>query len=132
METTTHPMPRHRLSRPRQGRVLAGVAAAIAGRTGLAVGFVRLAFLVLALFGGFGVLLYAAGWTLLPSSDRAESPAQTWMRRLQTPGSRTGAVLIGIAVLIVLAPFAPFAAIAAAVLLVAGIYLTRSNSSSEE
>lgn len=121
-----------RFSRPVDGRVLAGVAAAIAERTRIAVGFVRLVFLVLALFGGFGVLLYAVAWALIPSSDRRESPAQSWMRRLQTPGSRTGAVLIGIAALIVVAPIAPFAVIAAAALLVAGIYLTRSKSSSEE
>ncbi len=112
--------------------MLAGVAAAFAGLTGLAVGFVRLAFLVLTLFGGFGILLYAVAWALLPSNDETQSPVERWLENLGTPGTRTAAILIGIAVLILLAPFAPFAVVAAAALALIGIYLTRRSTSPKE
>ena len=132
METITQPTTDtptgRRLTRPRDNRVLAGVSAALGELTGIATGFIRLVFLVLALFGGFGVLLYAVGWVLLPSSDAAQSPAEQWMSNLTTPGKRTGAVLIGIAALILLAPFAPFAVIVAAALLVAGLIFTRNKN----
>lgn len=111
---------------------MAGVAAAIADLTGIAVGFVRLMFLVLTLFGGFGLLLYAIGWTLLPSSDAISSPAESWFANLRTPGRRLGAVLIGVAALVLLAPFAPFAVLAAAVLFAVGIYLTGSTRTPKE
>ncbi len=132
METTTHTTTettgRRRLSRPRDGRVLAGVAAALGDLTGIATGFIRLAFLALAFLGGFGLLLYVVAWILLPSSDSSESPAERWLHDLTTPGKRTGAVLIGVAALILLLPFAPFAVIAAGALLIAGIFLTRNHS----
>ena len=56
-----------RLSRPRrgEGRVLAGVAAAVAEGLGLSVGLVRLAFAVTGLFGA-GELVYLVLWLLLP------------------------------------------------------------------
>ncbi len=131
MDTTTHASAdtrtRDRLTRPRDGRVLAGVAAALARPTGIAVGFIRLAFLVLALVGGFGLLLYAVAWVLLPSSEETEAPAERWLSNLTTPGTRAGAVLIGVATLILLAPFAPFAVLAAGALLIAGIVLTRNR-----
>ena len=132
MDTATHTPQatanRQRLSRPRSNRVLAGVAAAIADATGIATGFVRLAFLALTFLGGFGALLYAVMWVLLPSDEADASPAEQWFTNLRTPEKRTGAVLIGAAALLLLLPFAPFAVIAAGVLLIAGMYLTRNNS----
>jgi phage shock protein PspC (stress-responsive transcriptional regulator) len=134
MVTTTHTpqttAEQRRLARPRNNRVLAGVAAAIATATGIATGFVRLAFLALTFLGGFGVLLYAVMWVLLPSDDADASPAEHWLANLRTPGRRTGAVLIGAAALVVLLPFAPLAVIAAGALLIVGLYLTRNNNES--
>jgi len=46
---------------------VAGLAAGIAARTGIDVTLVRLAFVVAALLGGFGVAAYVAGWLLLPA-----------------------------------------------------------------
>ena len=126
METaTTTPAPEAttvRLERPTSGRVLAGVAAGIANHTGISVGLVRLMFLVSILFGGLGVFLYLAGWALIPSQGVDDSLASTWTRDLNTPGKRTGAFLIGIAVLILITAAAPVTIVAAIVLL-AGIVL---------
>lgn len=70
-----------RLSRPRPGRMLAGVAAAMADRTGIDVGFVRLALVVSLFFGGLGLVAYAAGWALLPNEGEATAPAERWLAR---------------------------------------------------
>ena len=64
------------LRRPGAGRVLAGVAGAIADRFGLEVTTVRLAFAVLAICGGAGVPLYLAGWLLIPAEGTDTSIAQ--------------------------------------------------------
>lgn len=58
--------------------MLAGVAAAYAARLGVDVGIVRIAFVVSAFFGGFGLVVYAATWALLPDEGADRSPAQRW------------------------------------------------------
>lgn len=47
-------------------RVVAGVCGGIARELGWNVALVRVLMVVTALFGGFGVILYALGWALLP------------------------------------------------------------------
>ena len=56
-----------RLTRPAagQGRMLVGVAAAVAEATGLSVGLVRLIFVLTGLFGA-GEVVYLVLWLLLP------------------------------------------------------------------
>ncbi len=49
-----------------RGRMLGGVAAGLAAHLGWRVSRVRQLFALLCLFGGFGVLLYAAYWAVLP------------------------------------------------------------------
>ena len=61
------PVPR--LVRPRSGRVLGSVAAGLAQHVGLPVLWVRAAFVLLAVAGGSGFLLYAAYWLVLPLAD---------------------------------------------------------------
>jgi phage shock protein PspC (stress-responsive transcriptional regulator) len=61
------------LSRPRTGRLVAGVAGAIADYLAVDVTAVRIAFVVLALVGGVGIPLYVAGWLLIPEVG-AERP----------------------------------------------------------
>ncbi len=53
------------LVRPRNGKMIAGVCAAIANRFGISTGLVRLLFVVFGLFGA-GELVYIALWILLP------------------------------------------------------------------
>ena len=55
-----------RAVRPLRGRVVAGVARGLAQHLRLPVWLVRLAFVVLALAGGIGIVLYAALWAVLP------------------------------------------------------------------
>ena len=54
------------LSRPRNGRVVAGVCAAIADRFGISPFLVRVVFLVSMLLPGPQILIYVAGWILIP------------------------------------------------------------------
>src|ERR1700712_4625529 len=49
-------------SRATEGGLLGGVAAGMAQHSGLPVLWVRVGFLVLVAFGGFGAVLYAALW----------------------------------------------------------------------
>ena len=116
-----------RLERPIDGRVLGGVALAVAQRTGASVALVRLGFLITALFGGLGVILYAAAWALIPGEAESESSAERWLANLTTPGRRIGAFLIGIAGLVVLVGAAPATLVAAVILLAAAALLANGN-----
>ena len=55
------------LTRPRHGRVFAGVCAAIANRFGISPFLVRVIFLVSMLLPGPQILIYLAGWILIPN-----------------------------------------------------------------
>ena len=55
------------LSRPRNGRIFAGVCAAIANRFGMSPFLVRVIFLVSMLLPGPQILIYLAGWILIPN-----------------------------------------------------------------
>lgn len=77
-----------RPARPREGRHVAGVAAAIARRYDVDPVLIRVAFVVAA-FSGVGVLLYVAGWIALP--DGTDEPV--------TRRGPRGAALVGLAVL---------------------------------
>ena len=55
-----------RLLRLREGRMLAGVCAGLAGYFGWDVNLVRLAFGVFTVFYGLGALLYVLAWLVLP------------------------------------------------------------------
>lgn len=56
-----------RLTRPRNGRMLAGVCAGIAQHYGWSTGTVRLLFVVFGLFGA-GELAYIVLWIVMPRS----------------------------------------------------------------
>ena len=55
-----------RLLRIRQGRIVAGVCAGLGAYFGVDVNLVRLAFGVLTVFYGLGILLYLIAWLILP------------------------------------------------------------------
>ena len=118
---------RPRMERPKSGRVLAGVAAAIAERTNTATWLVRLGFVIATFFGGLGVLAYLAGWFLIPAEDATESPAEAWLTALATPGRRAGALLIAFALLILLSGLAPVGLLVAGVLLITGWLLVKDE-----
>ena len=60
-------------TRDAPGRKLAGVCTSIAHRLGVSVTIVRAAFLLLALVHGFGILLYAVLWMLMPPAPGVPS-----------------------------------------------------------
>ncbi len=136
METTsitqqTPPGRRQRLERPTSGRMLGGVATALADATGIAVGIVRIAFIVAAFFGGFGLVIYAAAWALIPTEGQERSAAERWLSELSTPGRKLGAALIAAAVLIVLMPFSGPVVLVGLLVLGAGLLFQRSRTPSD-
>jgi phage shock protein PspC (stress-responsive transcriptional regulator) len=91
-ETTTQtpaPEPR-RLRRTSGDRVLGGVCGGLGAYLGVDPVVVRVAAVVLALFGGAGVLFYLAAWLLVPSDDPTDGHA---------PGR--AATIAGVVVLVV-------------------------------
>ncbi len=59
---------RRDLTRPDEGRMVAGVAAGLADVLGLDPNVVRCGFVVLAIASGLGVLVYGAAWALMPNA----------------------------------------------------------------
>lgn len=95
--------PRPTVRRSRRNRMLAGVAGGVAEHLGLDPFVVRLAFIVLALAAGFGVVGYLLLWVLVPSepTDAAVPPAKGHVPR---PAAREllGGGLVVAGVLIIL------------------------------
>lgn len=60
-----------KLMRPRQGRMIAGVCAALAKRFGTGNTTMRVLFVVSCLLPGPQVVLYIALWILIPQEKRA-------------------------------------------------------------
>ncbi|MGH3505936.1 MAG: ATP-binding protein [Nocardioidaceae bacterium] len=85
----------HVIDQPRRAyrdtddKFLGGVAAGLAAHLGLQTTHVRLAFLVLALLGGFGVLVYAGLWVLLPAGLPETPPGTPGLDAATRQGMRT-------------------------------------------
>lgn len=62
--------PRKRLYRSRTNRTVAGVCGGLAEYFNIDVTFVRLLFIVLALFGGSGLVLYGLMWLFVPEERK--------------------------------------------------------------
>ena len=58
------------LYRPRNGRVLAGVCAALGNRFGMSPFLVRVIFVASLLLPGPQFLIYIAGWILIPDEKK--------------------------------------------------------------
>ncbi|MCY7343186.1 MAG: PspC domain-containing protein [Pseudonocardia sp.] len=56
------------LTRPRQGKVIAGVCAGLAQRFGWSVGLVRLLFVLSIIIPGSQVLVYIVLWIFMPKA----------------------------------------------------------------
>lgn len=56
----------HRLVRPKEGRVIAGVAAGLADRFGISRTTMRLLFILSMLLPGPQILIYLALWIVIP------------------------------------------------------------------
>ncbi|MDQ1682956.1 MAG: hypothetical protein QOH99_1497, partial [Frankiaceae bacterium] len=73
------------LRRPLTGRYVGGVAAGIARWFGLDPLLVRVAFVVLSLFGGSGFLLYGLAWAIVPEDGATDGPLRVWLNSRQRP-----------------------------------------------
>jgi signal transduction histidine kinase len=77
--TATHG--RRLVTRRSDRKLIAGVASGLGDSFGVEPNLVRLAFLVLSLAGGAGIVLYLAGWLWLPTDARASSSQLAGRRR---------------------------------------------------
>ena len=73
----TQPPPAREWTRPRNGAWLGGVARGLADRFGVPPAAVRLAFVVAALVGAWGVVIYLVLWVVMPREPLALPPAAT-------------------------------------------------------
>jgi len=110
--------------------ILGGVATGLAGHFRMAPWLIRLAFVVVSFFGGLGILLYLAGWLLIPAEGNDRSIAERWLEETGTGRSWIGAALIALAAIWLLtsldiARSGPAWAVA---LLVLGILLYRGEN----
>ncbi|MHA2788131.1 ATP-binding protein [Corynebacterium sp. S7] len=70
--TAEKPMLYPRYTRPKNGRVVAGVSAGLAQHLGVDVGWVRVAFVISAFLSGAGVAVYALIWMFSSPNERDE------------------------------------------------------------
>ena len=133
MTDTTHtqPQPTRRLQRSREDRILTGVSGGLGAHLGINAWWIRLAFLVLTFFGGFGLLIYVAAWLLIPDQGAQDPIISQWLGRLDTNDGGTifGLVLVGAAIVIILTQFADVSGtlVVAAILFVVGLLLYRGD-----
>jgi phage shock protein PspC (stress-responsive transcriptional regulator) len=105
-QSTQQPSPQHtprpRLERLRSDRVLGGVASGMARHLGIDTAWVRIAFVVVTLFGGAGILAYIVGWIAMPEEGESESMLVSKTRSDSRLGSWVGIGLIAIAGMILI------------------------------
>ena len=94
---------RPRLTRSRRDRKVAGVCGGLAAHLGIDPLILRVVVVVLTLFGGSGLLLYVAGWLLLPDEGQQHSEIDRIIGRDRSRGPSVGAVLVTVVLLLVLA-----------------------------
>ncbi|HJW60682.1 MAG TPA: PspC domain-containing protein [Actinomycetota bacterium] len=122
------PGPLRRLTRRTDNKMIAGVASGIAAYLGIEPWIVRIAFVVMVPFGGFGVLAYLIAWLLVPIEGSGQSLAGDVLRRPPS-GIRSyiGVALILLAVAILASAFSEPGVIWAIVLIAFGIFLFRQD-----
>jgi phage shock protein PspC (stress-responsive transcriptional regulator) len=117
------PAPRPRLVRRGSHKMIAGVAGGIADTLGVEPVLVRIAFVVLTLFGGLGALLYVLGWLLIPPAGAGESIGMAAARRPAGLRTYVGLALVLLAVGILASTFSDPAVVWAIALIAFGIFL---------
>ena len=74
----------------------------LAAYLGIDALILRIVIVVLTLFGGSGLLLYAAGWLLIPEEGEEHSEIERIVGRDRTRGPSAGAIVVTVVALIVL------------------------------
>jgi phage shock protein PspC (stress-responsive transcriptional regulator) len=129
--TRTRTTPDRRLERSREDRVVAGVAGGLGTHLGISAGWVRLAFIILAFFGGLGFVVYAAAWLVIPDAGEKDPVVNHWLSRLDMTdgGMIFGVILVAAAAIIVMTKVIsiPGTLVLAVVLFVLGLLLYRGD-----
>jgi len=121
------------LDRRSQNRVVAGVAGGLGDYFNVDPAIFRLGFIVLAVFGGSGFLLYLVGWLFLPERDTQRSVGEGLVRQLGGGRSAGGLILLFVALLIVADTVGGGGGLIwAAVLIGIGVLLYRQADESDE
>ena len=130
MTNSTHSANRL-LRRPIEGRAFAGVAAGLGQRFDISATWFRVAFVLMTVFGGIGLLLYILGWLLIPEEGSDEPLVTQWLSGFDTSntGMVVGVVLVGVAAVILASSFHLISGrfVFAAILLVVGVLLYRGD-----
>jgi phage shock protein PspC (stress-responsive transcriptional regulator) len=122
------------LVRPKQGRYVAGVCAAIGRATNTDPVLWRVLLVVLGFFGGIGILVYLAAWLLIPSEGDTASPLESMFGKGRS--STSPILVIALAVLValmfgfVVTDGFRAALLGAAVLVAGALLLSRANNPS--
>jgi phage shock protein PspC (stress-responsive transcriptional regulator) len=108
--------------------MIAGVAAGIADYLGIEAWVVRIGFVILVPFGGFGLLAYLIAWLLVPVAGTNQSLATSVLRRPPSGWrSYVGVALILLAVAILASTFSQPSVIWAIALIAFGLFLFRQD-----
>jgi phage shock protein PspC (stress-responsive transcriptional regulator) len=91
---------RYGLVRPRQGRYLAGVCAAIGRATNTDPVLWRVLLAVLGFFGGIGILVYLAAWLIIPAEGDTASPVESMLGRGRSSMSPILVIILGVLVVV--------------------------------
>lgn len=131
MTTSTTPQQTTDLQRPIEGRIIAGVAAGLGQRFSINPWWFRVALILMTLFGGFGLVLYAIGWLLIPAQGSDDSIMVRWVSEFDTSNTPMviGMGLMAVAALILVAGFDLVSGnlLVAAILFVIGVLLYRGD-----
>jgi phage shock protein PspC (stress-responsive transcriptional regulator) len=92
-------LPLRNLRRSRDNKMIAGVAGGVAEFLNVDPLLVRVVLAALTPFGGAGLLLYAAGWLLVPAQGEPMSIGESALKHGRNGGSFAEAVLLIIAVI---------------------------------
>jgi phage shock protein PspC (stress-responsive transcriptional regulator) len=112
---------------------VSGLSAGLARAWNVDPMLVRVGFAVLALSGGIGLVLYAAGWLMLPVEGKEQSQLEEWLPQTRTwsrevkVGVVVAACVIGAIALSWLVPFSFTAALVVAAIWYFGYYRTRQH-----
>lgn len=90
------------LRRGRDDRVIGGVCAGLGRYLGVDPVLLRIAFVVLAIAGGGGVILYVVGWILIPEEKPGEALGARAPSNAETLRLVAGGALIAVGVLLLL------------------------------
>ncbi|TDB69463.1 PspC domain-containing protein, partial [Micromonospora sp. KC721] len=89
---------RYGFVRPREGRYLAGVCAAVGRATNTDPVLWRVILAVLGFFGGVGILVYVAAWLIIPGEGDSASPVESMLGRGRSSMSPVTVIVLAVLV----------------------------------